>query len=117
MLLASVAVNAQRIDKPNEPYYIYCGIDIQTDVQIVIGEDEYVFNIIDNNGEKLKIEKPANIRTYMSKRGWDYVEKSGPYSYVFRKKVLSDDEAFSDFKLMYKTGKDKGKIREEKIIR
>lgn len=45
---------------------------------------------------------------------WEYVECliPGDWCFILRKKVLSDNEAFSGLKLIYKTGKDKGKIRE-----
>jgi hypothetical protein len=49
----------------------------------------------------------------MSKRGWEYVERTTGVDTFFRKKVVSDSEAYSDLKLMYKTGKNKGKIKEQ----
>jgi len=113
LLTLSMNVSAQRIDKPNEPYYIYCLVNIQYDAYMAIGGDENLYFILDENGEKIKIYGLATITTYMSKRGWEFVERTTGVDTFFRKKVVSDSEAYSYLKLMYKTGKDKGKIREE----
>ena len=115
LLTLSMNVSAQRIDKPNEPYYIYCLVNIQYDAYMAIGgdEDEDLYFILDDNGEKIKIYSLATITTYMSKRGWEYVERTTGVDTFFRKKVVSDSEAYSDLKLMYKTGKNKGKIKEQ----
>lgn len=113
LLTLSMNVSAQRIDKPNEPYYIYCLVNIQYDACMAIGGDEDLYFILDDNGEKIKIYSLATITTYMSKRGWEYVERTTGVDTFFRKKVVSDSEAYSDLKLMYKTGKNKGKIKEQ----
>ena len=112
LLTLSLNVLAQRIDKPNEPYYIYCIVNILSDASITIGGDECLYFILDDNGEKIKMYSIENITTYMSKRGWEYVERTTGYDTLFRKKVVTDSEAYSDLKLMYKTGKNKGKIKE-----
>lgn len=112
LLAFSLTVSAQRIDKPNEPYYIYCLVNIQYDAYMAIGGDENLYYILDDNGEKVKIFSLATIATYMSKRGWEYVERTTGVDSFYRKKVFSDSEAYSGLKLMYKTGKNKGEIKE-----
>lgn len=113
LLTLSATVSAQRIDKPNEPYYIYCLVNIQYDAYIAIGGDEDLYFILDGNGEKMKIYGLATLATYMSKRGWEYVERTTGVDTFFRKKVTSDSEAYTGLKLMYKSGKNKGKVKEE----
>ena len=113
-LFLSLNVSAQRIDKPNEPYDIYCTVSITLEASIIMGEDKEEYYILNENGEKMKFNKETQIMTYMSKKGWDYVERTGDYKldFLFRKKIKSDEEAFSDFKLVHKFGKNKGKPRE-----
>lgn len=116
LLTLHMNASAQRIDKPNEPYFVYCylSISMQNEAQLTIGEDGNYYIIADEDGEKLSFPSKANFLTYMSKRGWEYVESLIPndWYFILRKAVLSDNEAFSGLKLIYKTGKDKGKIRE-----
>ena len=45
LLTLSMNVSAQRIDKPNEPYYIYCLVNIQYDAYMAIGGDEDLYFI------------------------------------------------------------------------
>lgn len=113
LLTLSATVSAQRIDKPNEPYYIYCLVNIQYDAYIAIGGDEDLYFIMDDNGEKMKIYGIATLATYMSKRGWEYVERTTGVDTFFRKKITSDSEVYTGLKLMYKSGKNKGKVKEE----
>ena len=112
LLTLSMNVSAQRIDKPNEPYYIYCLVNHLDDVFIRIGGDEELYFILDENGKKVKLYNLSFITTYMSKRGWEYVERTTGTDTFFRKKVVSDSEAYSNLKLMYKTGKNKGKVKD-----
>lgn len=114
LLLLSLSVSAQRIDTPNEPYYIYClaiGANLISPT-IYIGEDKEEYFIMKDNEEKEKFIMGNDLMTYMSKRGWEYVESVGSSGYFFRKKVISDNEAFANLILKYKTGKNKGMIRE-----
>lgn len=117
LLTLSVNVSAQRIDKPNEPYFVYCylTLSMQNEAQLTIGEDGDYYIIADEDGKKINFPSKVNFFTYLGKRGWEYVEclNVGDWRFIFRKKVLHDYEAFSGLKLIYKTGKDKGKIREE----
>ena len=117
-LTLSVSVSAQRIDNPNEPYFVYCYLSmasLQNDAQLTIGEDGNIYFIADEDGNKLSFPSKINFFTYLSKRGWEYVEclDISDWRFVFRKKVLHDNDAYSGLKLMYRSGKDKGKIREE----
>lgn len=118
LLTLSVSVSAQRIDTPNEPYFVYCYLtmtSLQNDAQLTIGEDGNIYFIADEDGNKLSFPSKINFFTYLSKRGWEYVEclDISDWRFVFRKKVLHDNDAYSGLKLMYRSGKDKGKIREE----
>jgi len=116
LLTLSMNVSAQRIDKPNEPYFVYCYLTIgmQNEAQLTIGDDGNYYIIADEDGNKLSFPSKVNFFTYLGKRGWEYVEclDAGDWRFIFRKKVLSDNETFSGLKLIYKNGKDKGKTRE-----
>ena len=116
LLTLSMNVSAQRIDKPNEPYFVYChlSISMQNEAQLTIGEDGNYYIIADEDGKKLSFPSKANFLTYMAKRGWLYVESliPGDWCFILRKEILSDNEAFSGLKLIYKAGKDKGKVKE-----
>ena len=116
LVTLSMNVSAQRIDKPNEPYFVYCylSISMQNKGQLTVGEDGNYYIIADEDGKKLSFPSKTNFLTYMAKRGWEYVESliPGDWCFILRKEVLSDSEAFSGLKLIYKAGKDKGKIKE-----
>lgn len=116
VLTLSLNISAQRIDKPGEPYYVYCylSISMQNEAQLTIGEDGDNYIIADENEKKLSFQSKVNFLTYMAKRGWEYVESliPGDWCFILRKKVLCDNEAFSGLKLIYKTGKNKGKVKE-----
>ena len=116
LLLVSLTVSAQRIDKPNEPYFVYCylSLSMQNEAQMTIGEDGNYYILADEGGNKLSFPSKVNFFTYLGKRGWEYVEclNVGDWHFIFRKKVLNDNEAFSGLKLVYKNGKNKGKPRE-----
>ena len=47
-------------------------------------------------------------------RGWELfkIRDQAGWEFFFRKKVVSEKEAFANLKLAYKTGKNKGKPRE-----
>lgn len=93
MLLPMMA-GAQRVDKPGEPYYIYSKSTGITDGMLIsiagLCKEEY---IVDENNKKIKFISDEDFITFMSKRGWDYVEKVGITGYLFRKKVTSDEQA------------------------
>lgn len=116
LLLVSLTVSAQRIDKPNEPYFVYCylTLSMQNEAQMTIGEDGNYYMLADEDGNKLYFPSKVNFFTYLGKRGWEYVEclDVGDWRFIFRKKVLNDNDAFSGLKLVYKNGKNKGKPRE-----
>lgn len=114
LLCLSLSVSAQRIDKPNEPYYIYCFAIASNLISptIYIGEDKDEYFIMKDNEDKEKFIMGNDLMTYMSKRGWEYVHGEGSSGYYFRKKVTSDNEAYTNLILKYKNGKNKGMLRE-----
>lgn len=117
--MLSLTVSAQRVDKPNEAYYVYCYLQLgnmQNQAQLTIGDDGNFYMLVDKDGNKISFPSKSNFLTYMAKRGWEYVEcmNVSDWWFILRKKVLTDKEAYSKLTLMYKTGENKGKIREEK---
>lgn len=112
LLLLSLSVSAQRIDKPNEPYDFYCSvINAVVCVNVIMGEENDKFVLLNDDGSKVKNEYEVFYLTYMSKRGWEYVDRFNS-AYIFKKKVTSDDEAYKSLNIVYEKGKNKGKPRE-----
>ena len=112
LLLLSLTVSAQRIDKPAESYDFYCIVlNGVVCVNVYMGEDQEAYILMNDDGSKVKNEKEVFYLTYMSKRGWEYVERFNS-AFVFRKKVTSDNEAYKSLNLVYEKGKNKGKPRE-----
>ena len=112
LLLLSLTVSAQRIDKPAESYDFYCiVVNGVVCVNVYMGEDQEAYILMNDDGSKVKNEKEVFYLTYMSKRGWEYVERFNS-AFVFRKKVTSDEEAYKSLNIVYEKGKNKGKPRE-----
>lgn len=110
MVLASMSANAQRVDKPGEPYDVYCAVEIIGE-SINIGDDQEKYYLCDENGNKIKFEQNIQAMSYMGKRGWEVIQISGDAVY-FKKKVTNDKETYANLKLVYKFGKNKGKSRD-----
>ena len=75
LLLVPVVANAQRIDKPNEPYDFYCCVSnsvIYTTVRM--GEEKKLYILLKEDGSKVKNEYEVYYKTFMSKGGirWKY---------------------------------------------
>ena len=112
LLWLSLSVSAQRIDKPNEPYDFYCSvINAVVCVNVIMGEENDKFVLLNDDGSKVKNEYEVFYLTYMSKRGWEYVDRFNS-AYIFKKKVTSDDEAYKSLNIVYEKGKNKGNPRE-----
>ncbi len=102
---------AQRVDKPGEPYDVYCVLKWvflteQNEAEIFIGNLVQGKYIADDNGKRIKFKNQADCLTYMSKRGWVLIDHVGDITsseLVMRKSVRNDEEAlehlsFFDFK-------------------
>lgn len=63
LLTLSMNVSAQRIDKPNEPYFVYCYLTtgMQNEAQLTIGEDGNYYIIADEDGNKLSFPSKVNF--------------------------------------------------------
>ena len=109
-------VNAQRIDKPGEPYYYYIETILSTGGEISVSfsdnEKYYVrYTIIDENEDVVHFKNDAEVLNFMSKRGWDfvYVTSTANQFYCFRKLVTNDNDIHKDFKLVKTPYKKKNK--------
>lgn len=112
-LLLSLSASAQRIDKPGESYDIYCTVIVTnvTDATIYIGEDKEEYSMMNDNGEKIKFGVGCETITYMTKRGWEFVQYLHTNAKVFRKEVKNDNEAYAHLLLKYAKGANKGQMR------
>lgn len=106
-LVSLSPLRAQRIDKPGEPYYVYCRVNyVSSQMEICLdGQVTYPY-IVDENGMKIKFDTRLAAIAYMSKRGWEYVESQG-IEPIFKKKVTSDDQASEHLNLQTKKDKKK----------
>ena len=66
LLLLSLSVSAQRIDKPNEPYDFYCSvINAVVCVNVIMGEENDKFILLYDDGSKVKNEFEVFYLTFM----------------------------------------------------
>ena len=98
MLFVCTYTLAQRIDKPGEPYDYFCIVFMGNWSKAYVSMPSYsnVHAIMDENDKKKSFNNDAEILTYMSKNGWQYVEsiKYDKYSaYLMKKTVNTDEEA------------------------
>lgn len=61
--------------------------------EINIGETKKSEYILDEQGKKKEFGSVAAFITYMSKRGWEYVEKIDEYRFILKKEVTNDEQA------------------------
>ena len=96
------SINAQRIDYPGEPYDYYIQFTAVSDlkgkikVEINFSDDKRSKYLLDDKGDKLCFYSLSEVFTYFSKRGWVYAENFSyghDHVYIFKKKVLSDEQA------------------------
>jgi hypothetical protein len=89
--------SAQRVDKPGEPYYVYCEISSSVLSQVTIKVNKQKYWIAKEKWGDIEFEDEADVLSYMSKRGWEYIERNQAIGglYIMRKKVINDDEALS----------------------
>lgn len=93
--------NAQRVDKPGEPYEYYCfaSAEAQKEGKWNISGFKVTLNLCGENGclldkdgqEILFNDSWKELYTYMSKRGWTFVSRDGSLI-LFKKNVTSDEQ-------------------------
>lgn len=102
--------NAQRVDKPDEPYEFYCVTEVDffkhrtSHIELAFAGETCV--LIDENGEEIKVSEKAynslDLRLYMAKRGWEFVSSNdfaSTYHLTLRKIVTSDEQAKEGLRL------------------
>lgn len=94
LIFIPMMLNAQRVDKPGEPYEVYCVVyipSISKVITITIPNHESSW-LYESNGREIRIKHFSDGFLYLSKLGWKYVEDIGNDSYLFKKQVYSDNE-------------------------
>lgn len=108
LTIIPLASNAQRVDKPGEPYEYYCTVSVNyfkgNSSKIKLEFEGETCVLVDENGEELKLPmktvNDVDIKLFMSKRGWKFVEKKdNEYLWDFKKEVTSDEQAKEGFRL------------------
>lgn len=93
-MIATVC-SAQRVDKPGEAYDVYCEVSTSGLSQVTIELGGTKYYIAKEKWGDITFENDADVLSYMSKRGWEYVERNPAIGgrYFLKKKVFSDVEA------------------------
>lgn len=103
MLLASIGASAQRVDKPGEPYDVYCVIEHVTSSLPIISiggsvKDLYLYG---EDDKMIEFKSITDVITYFSKRGWVFVDFCDTYrsALMMKKTVRSDSDALENLDL------------------
>lgn len=89
---------AQNIAEPGKPYDYFCVVFIGnwSKAYVMIPSSPNYEAIMNTDGKKISFYHVSDLLTYMSKRGWKYVESAqceGKPAYVMKKTVNKDEEA------------------------
>jgi hypothetical protein len=90
-------------------YWCYCriygdygwGSDMRCRVEFNDSKQDYF--LCDKNDDGIIANTPMHLINIFAKDGWDYVDMvivNNVRTYIMRKKVKSDDEAFTNYKLL-----------------
>lgn len=102
MMLACMGVYAQS----EQEFDCYCNLNLIDDlsgkkVQIEMPDVKSQIRLMDGNGKVLKFKNKSDAITYMSQRGWryvdSYVEKTNVW-FIMSKKVKSIEQAYDGLK-------------------
>ena len=108
-MMMPMAVNAQRIDKPGEPYDYYCEVFAENGKLAISFDSRKSHEYIYGDDNKVLTINRIEVINYMSKRGWEYVDKISTHAdfdhMLFKKKVVSDEQALEFFNLKQKKEK------------
>lgn len=102
LAMLPLVCSAQRVDKPGEPYYVYCEISSSVLSQVTIKVNKQEYWIAKEKWGDIKFENEADVLSYMSKRGWEYVEGNQAIGgrYILKKSVVYDDETLKYLELV-----------------
>jgi len=100
IMLMPMVANAQRVDKPGEPYEVYCLVTYNMESKGVVSFRDDNSYICSENEDEIKFGSYAELLSYMSKRGWSFVWEdeikvltSHSPRALMRKQVVSDSQA------------------------
>lgn len=101
VLCCCISANAQRVDKPGEAYDYFCYVYIDMSHAIVVFPDQKKKTLADENGKAIKFKYITEVLTYLSKRGWIFVDSYGDNktydkSVIVKKSVSADEQAFDN---------------------
>ena len=106
MLSVCMAIQAQRVDKPEEPYDYYCIV-----YKDLINFPDGTYYILDENDKIIDFYGISDMLTYLSKRGWTVVTLQIEYQHrqmaLIKKTVKNDKEAKENLKLQSSSEKKK----------
>ena len=109
MLFCCGMASGQNLANPDQPYECYCVIHPYGFMKNALNKmrcevsfpssDSYI-KLRDENGDVIVFRGEAELFSYMSKRGWEYVDtivKNADFMYVMKKKVFKDEDALEHF--------------------
>lgn len=99
LLFTATSVNAQEVVKDSS-FYCYCEVYLDGKIGVIrfpfSGDKRKV--LYSNDDCMLKFVNDNELLTYMSYRGWDYVECSLNKLYIMRKKVNTLNDMYDRLK-------------------
>ena len=103
-----MVAEAQRVDKPGEPYDFYCVVKYYVGYCRIDYKkgDNFSREIRNENGKRKTFNSESEVINYMTKRGWTYVEYIGDNKFLFKKAVKTDEEAIISFEFENKKSGD-----------
>ena len=98
MMTLPMVADAQRVDKPGEPYDVYCLVDgvygtLSCQPKLYFNEKLSEVYLCDDNNIRIEFGCQSDFLNYLSKRGWLYVANgTTSSSLVLRKQVTNDNQ-------------------------
>ena len=95
LMMLPMMANAQRVDKPGEPYEYFCILKVEVGyTSLSFSSKNWGFReLLDENDKRLGFSNGADAVNYMTKRGWIYVDHIDSKTFIIKKIVSSDEQA------------------------
>ena len=96
-------LNAQRVDKPGEPYEAYCKVDFTLYSTIDFGDKK--FYIAKEKPKDIIFKNDIDGLQYMAKRGWALVPGQGMI--ILKKTIRTEEEKMEGLDIIPYSKKDR----------
>jgi len=101
IMLMPMVANAQRVDKPGEPYEVYCFADcaygtLNCQPKLYFNERLLEVYLCDDNNTRIEFGCQSDFLNYLSKRGWVYIGNGTTSSSCILKKQVTNDNQITE---------------------